>query len=72
MISSQIAGTYACTRQEGFRILVGALQLVLLQQSLYGPVSAPLLHRAEKLTTCHSLGLQQGEDFNLIMTWIVF
>ena len=51
MISSQIAGTDACTRQEGFRILVGALELVLLQQSFYGPVNTSLLHRAEKLTT---------------------
>ena len=72
MISSQLSGTDASARQECLRILVRALQLVFLQQSLYGPVSAPLLHRAEKLTTCHSLGLQQGEEFNLIMTWIVF
>ena len=73
MISSQIRGTDACARQECFRILIGASQLVLLQQSLYGPVSAPLLHRAEKLAAWDSLRSQRCNQLNIInITWVVF
>ena len=73
MISSQICGTDASARQECFRILVGTPQLVLLQQSLYGPVSAPLLDRAEKLAAWHSLSSQHCHQLNIIIvTWVVF
>ena len=71
VIARQVGRADPSLLQECLRVLVFTPEFVLLEKSLYGPVRAPLLNCADKLTSCRGVTQTLHGTNILLHTWII-